>query len=128
MKWIAVCLFWAGSAVSSAACVLDATQLTPTEPVSADVFAKLEPIVVSKPFGLELTVCAPLSEDTEITVDAWMPAHQHGMNYVPSINALGEGQFAISNLVFHMPGIWQIRVAVEVEGAPSAYQLDIDVK
>lgn len=55
-------------------------------------------------FALELAVCpAP----GELLVDAWMPEHRHGMNYRPSVTALGDGRYRAEGLLFHMPGRWE---------------------
>jgi hypothetical protein len=59
---------------------------------------------VGEHFALELAVCpAP----DELRVDAWMPDHRHGMNYRPSVKALGGGRYRAEGLLFHMPGRWE---------------------
>ncbi len=59
---------------------------------------------VGEHFALELAVCpAP----GELLVDAWMPEHRHGMNYRPSVTALGGGRYRAEGLLFHMPGRWE---------------------
>lgn len=59
---------------------------------------------VGEHFTLELAVCpAP----DELRVDAWMPEHRHGMNYRPSVTALGGGRYRAEGLLFHMPGRWE---------------------
>ena len=55
-------------------------------------------------FALELAVCPAPSE---LRVDAWMPDHRHGMNYRPSLKALGGGRYRAEGLLFHMPGRWE---------------------
>jgi hypothetical protein len=57
-------------------------------------------------------VFAPGSPDTprgdvELSVDAAMPEHGHGMNRVPRIEA-GDGHFRAEGLLFHMPGKWEL--------------------
>ena len=60
-------------------------------------------------FGLEIAVCAKDggAGPAALRVDARMPAHQHGMNYRPKVAALGDGRFAASGLLLHMPGRWE---------------------
>ncbi|WP_428246933.1 hypothetical protein [Ferrovibrio sp.] len=67
---------------------------------------KSEPaqIKTGVPFALELAVCPAAAR---LSVDAHMPAHRHGMNYQPSIRAVGEGRFRAEGLVLHMPGEWE---------------------
>jgi YtkA-like len=75
-----------------------------------------QPIVVSRHFALEIVVCpkngAP--QPRSLAVDATMPAHRHGMNYKPAVNALAEGRYRAEGLMFHMPGRWEF--AFDVAG------------
>jgi len=45
--------------------------------------------------------------DLELSVDAAMPEHGHGMNRVPRIET-GDGHFRAEGLLFHMPGKWEL--------------------
>jgi len=42
-----------------------------------------------------------------LRVDARMPAHGHGMNYVAKVKAFGAGRYQADGLLFHMPGRWE---------------------
>lgn len=68
--------------------------------------AKIE---VGAHFAVLYSVCAktPAANPEQITVDAWMPEHRHGMNYKPSVRALGGGRYRAEGLLFHMPGRWE---------------------
>ena len=44
------------------------------------------------------------------------PAHRHGMNYRPSISALGGGRFRAEGLLFHMPGRWELVFELRADG------------
>jgi hypothetical protein len=64
-------------------------------------------------FALEFEVCpkaaAPLSPlPDQVRVDARMPAHGHGMNYRPTVQALGPGRWRAEGLLLHMPGRWEL--------------------
>ena len=84
--------------------------------------AGAEAIAVGRHFALELQVCP---EDTRLVrVDATMPEHRHGMNYRPSLAALGGGRWRAEGLMFHMPGRWQLRFDVVDAGGGSASLLD----
>jgi len=73
---------------------------------------------VGEHFALELAVCpAP----DELRVDAWMPAHRHGMNYRPSILALGGGRYRAEGLMFHMPGRWEFLFELRADGASERF-------
>ena len=49
-------------------------------------------IAVSRPFALLVTLCP--ADARLLRVDATMPEHRHGMNYRPSVQALGAQSFA----------------------------------
>lgn len=72
------------------------------------------PIAVGRHFVMLVQLC-PASA-TLAKVDATMPAHRHGMNYKPSIQALGPGRWRVEGLLFHMPGQWALRLDVQADG------------
>jgi hypothetical protein len=75
-------------------------------------------IPMGQHFSLELAVCAnagtPMPEN--MTVDAWMPAHRHGMNYKASIKEAPGGRYRAEGLMFHMPGRWELIFELRVAG------------
>ena len=46
-----------------------------------------------------------------------MPSHGHGMNYRPTVAALGGGRYRAEGLMFHMPGQWELTFIVQSAGA-----------
>lgn len=76
-------------------------------------------IAVARPFAITLRLCP--ADALLLRVDATMPAHRHGMNYRPSVQALGDGRWRAEGLLFHMPGQWQLRL--EVRGENGVVQL-----
>ena len=69
---------------------------------------------VGEHFVLEFAVCPP---PTAVRVDATMPEHRHGMNYRPTIAALGGGRYRAEGLMFHMAGRWELVFEVRSKGA-----------
>ena len=67
------------------------------------------PVPVGRHFALDIAVCAAPGSalPASLRVDADMPAHRHGMNYKPTVQALGDGRFVAEGLMFHMPGRWR---------------------
>ena len=69
-----------------------------------------DPVPVGRHFAIDIVVCpkgnVPLP--AELRVDATMPEHRHGMNYRPSIQSVGPGQYRAEGLLFHMPGRWEL--------------------
>lgn len=82
---------------------------------------------LSQPFELEVQFCGDLTPD-RIDVDAIMPAHQHGMNYVPNIEKLDAGVFAVEGMLFHMPGVWQVQVAAHSGDDVARFTYDLELK
>lgn len=73
-----------------------------------------EPIAVSRPFQLRVSICPANARLAR--VDATMPEHRHGMNYRPSVRPLGEGRWTVDGMLWHMSGRWELRFDVEAEG------------
>ncbi|MEM7407389.1 MAG: hypothetical protein AAF458_18975 [Pseudomonadota bacterium] len=52
----------------------------------------------------------------KLSVDAVMPAHGHGMNYTPPTVEVADEPVAVTGLLFHMPGRWQLRFKLRGDG------------
>ncbi|WP_300297502.1 hypothetical protein [Ferrovibrio sp.] len=67
------------------------------------------PIPLNAPFAFDIRLCdARMAELPRLVrVDAWMPAHRHGMNYAPSLTKLDWGHYRAEGLLLHMPGEWE---------------------
>lgn len=92
---------------------VDEMRLIPEVAGSIEGYAKLGGIGLSEPFDLDLTFCGGDAQAIRrIEVSAIMPAHQHGMNYAPLIVPKEDGQFKVSNMLFHMHGEWELQVSV----------------
>lgn len=83
---------------------------------------------VSQPFDMVLSFCGAGTPPATVEVDATMPAHQHGMNYAPTVEPLGSNQVAVRGMVFHMPGAWRIAVTAAGEDGPQHYALDVEIQ
>jgi hypothetical protein len=88
------------------------------------------PIAVGEHFALDVAACAKNGATTPelLRVDARMPAHRHGMNYVPRVRATAPGRWQADGLMFHMPGLWEFRIDLRAGGVTDRltydYQLD----
>lgn len=82
-------------------------------------FEPAEP-AVGEPFRLLLALCDPSGRPAEgrVTVSADMPAHGHGMDYVPSVRAAGPGLYRAEGLLLHMPGLWRFAVDLHRPAGP----------
>jgi hypothetical protein len=72
------------------------------------------PIAVGRAFAVEVRTC-PYSAML-VEVDATMPEHRHGMNYRAKLLPVAPGQWRVEGLVWHMPGRWQWRFELELDG------------
>lgn len=127
MKYFAVLLsiFWATQAL---ACADDenAQEMIAETATPLRAYANLAPGALSQPFDMQLRFCGDNIDAIErVEVEAIMPAHQHGMNYTPIVKALGPGRFSVSGMVFHMPGTWQVRLAVFGDVEPMFFSLEV---
>ena len=88
------------------------------------------PIPVGRHFVLDIALCAPAGQALPATlhVDATMPEHRHGMNYRPSVQALGGGLWRAEGLLWHMAGRWELRLDVEAAGATHALRQSVTLK
>lgn len=72
---------------------------------------------LGKMFAVQVQVCPANAVLTR--VNATMPEHQHGMNYRPSIERIGDakdGRWRADGLMFHMPGRWELRFDIQADG------------
>ena len=114
---------------AASACMEDGTQLQTTDTTAPAIYAQLDQISVSQPFGLRFTVCGVDDlQAATIMVDAWMPKHQHGMNYSPTVRSLGNGRYEVSNMLFNMPADWQLRISLPDASDSPPQVLHIEVK
>ena len=117
MRWIcAAVVVVAFMTASATACLLPSTAL---QQGAVQAVWKVEgaPIVVGKLFAVEVQVCP--AHAVLARVDATMPEHQHGMNYRPSVQRIGnakDGRWRADGLMFHMPGRWELRFDVQADG------------
>ena len=68
--------------------------------------------------GAEVVTCGKLGQEPvrEITIDATMPAHGHGMNYRPAATRTAPGHYRFTGLMLHMPGTWRVTIDLHQGG------------
>ncbi len=84
------------------------------------------PLSVGRHFALDIAACAGSGSapPASLRVDADMPAHRHGINYKPTVQALGDGRFVAAGLMFHMPGHWRL-LFYAPGGAPLTWEVTV---
>lgn len=83
---------------------------------------------LSAPFAMNITVCDAARQTEALTFDALMPAHRHGMNFTVDINKIADNRFEVANVVFHMPGLWEIRIEAQVAGQTYTYSAEVPLE
>ncbi|MBX3599769.1 MAG: hypothetical protein KF863_04050 [Rubrivivax sp.] len=126
---VAALLLAAGAAAlpTAAACTLpaDAGATLAEGPVQLAWRADPAP-AIGRGFALHLVVCP--ADARLVRVDATMPDHRHGMNYRPSVHALGEGRWRADGLLWHMGGRWELRFDVEAGGVRHSLRQDVPLR
>jgi len=59
----------------------------------------------------------------QLTVDAAMPAHHHGMNTKPKVSANPDGSFTVSGMMLHMAGQWDLYFDITRNGVTERAQV-----
>ena len=75
----------------------------------------LEPLAAANPLG-------PAWETLEVSFDATMPHHRHGMNVVPTVRRVGPREFEIEGIELFMEGEWLFAVDVRRGGLTERLQ------
>lgn len=93
-------------------------------------FRMLPSPAVGRHFGLAFAVCRPAgaAHPDSVAVDARMPSHGHGMNYRPTVAALGEGRYRAEGLMLHMPGVWELAFVVREAGTSERITYSLTLK
>ena len=99
-RWLLLALL----APAAQACELPGGAAQEVKSATSTILYRMAPLRVGEHFAVEFAVC-PAPE--AVKVDAWMPEHRHGMNYKPTIAALGGGRYRAEGLMFHMAGRWE---------------------
>ena len=92
-----------------------------------------ETIPWGEPFELEVWVLSTdgtprALSDVELTVDAAMPEHGHGMNRVPEVERTESGRFEVDGMLLHMPGRWELYFDVGEGALTERAQIEVELE
>ena len=62
-----------------------------------------------------------------IGVQPWMPGHGHGTPEVPTVEDNGDGTYRVANILYTMPGTWELRLSLELDGVSDAVVFTLEV-
>jgi len=82
--------------------------------------SRLQPLAINQihawVFHVE-TATGEVANDATISVTGGMPNHDHGLPTSPRMTqSLGEGNYLLEGMRFHMAGLWEITVIIEAGG------------
>ncbi|MEM8649851.1 MAG: hypothetical protein AAGF54_04915 [Pseudomonadota bacterium] len=106
-------------------------RLTGTDdaPWRVQVLLKPKDIPLNAPFDAVVILCSqPEMLPSQVTVDATMPAHKHGMNYDPEVTRVDGHRYEVKNLVFHMPGTWRLEVTAYEGDKPHRFTHEVPIQ
>lgn len=124
IRWVVSFLVSSSAAI---ACEPTGQFLSSDTQNAPEVQMAVDEIPLAKPFSILISICDETSV-SEMRVDAVMPAHQHGMNYTSKVTAMGDGMFRVDDMLFHMPGSWELQVDIDFNGQLVSYTSDIVLK
>jgi hypothetical protein len=82
--------------------------------------AEITPIPINQMLQWTLHVedaAGQLVEDAQIAVAGDMPQHGHGLPTLPQVTRyLGDGDYLVEGLKFHMPGWWVVDFQIQANG------------
>lgn len=90
------------------------------------------PIPVNELFEIEVRVFSDPAMRTpatgvQVSVDAGMPEHGHGMNLAPKTSRVREGIFRAEGMLFHMPGRWELYIDVRGEAGADRAAFEVTI-
>ncbi|MFP4598508.1 MAG: FixH family protein [Persicimonas sp.] len=66
--------------------------------------------------------------DATITVEPWMPGHGHGSPETPSVTETSAGNYHVTNIVYSMPGTWDLRIDVDTDEVSDRFVVTYEVE
>ena len=125
-------LLVAMSVQAHASCTSDTViQMSGEHDVPWSIAVDIHPdtVLLNQPFDATIHICSKSGDlPDQLKVDATMPAHNHGMNYNPKMSRLADRQYKVENLLFHMPGIWELEVTTLDNGVPHRFTHDLKIQ
>jgi hypothetical protein len=106
-------------------------QLSDAESYRISFSSQLEPIVINRMHNWVVhieTAEGEWVEDAEIAVSGGMPAHRHGLPTSPQMTKyLGDGNYLIEGMRFHMNGSWQVTIAISTHGKSDTVTFEFEL-
>lgn len=93
--------------------------------------SKLQPITINRIHNwvvhVETSDGSPV-DDAMVTLIGGMPGHDHGLPTMPlATQYLGDGDYLVEGMKFHMNGWWQITISITVESSYDSVTFDLQL-
>jgi len=91
----------------------------------------LQPVAINRMHSwvvhVETAEGSPVA-NASVTLIGGMPDHDHGLPTVPrSTQYLGEGDYLVEGIKFHMNGRWEITISIEAEGGSDVVTFELQL-
>ena len=74
------------------------------------------------------TTAGAVVGNAQIGVSGGMPVHDHGLPTAPRMTAyLGDGNYLVEGMKFHMNGLWQVTLTISVDGVEEQVTFDLEL-
>jgi nitrogen fixation protein FixH len=67
-------------------------------------------------------------DGAQFAIELWMPAHGHGGSSVPTVTERGGGKYESDDLIFTMPGEWEVRILVDAGERHDAFVFEREAR
>ncbi len=108
------------------------TRLTEQGMYEVSYTAQVSPVPVNQMLTWTLhveTAAGQVVENATITVDGDMPQHGHGLPTRPQVTRyLGNGDYVVEGLKFHMPGWWVMDFVITKDGQSDQVHFNMQLK
>lgn len=98
----------------------DESWLTRSGYYRVSIESRLQPLVINTIHEWVVHVETPAGEpvhEAQVSITGGMPAHNHGLPTSPAMIAeLGNGDYLLAGMRFHMRGYWELLVTVDAGG------------
>jgi len=92
--------------------------------------SQLDPITINQMHSWTLHITAADGSavpDAELAIAGGMPEHNHGLATAPDFEPLGDGDYMLQGLRFHMMGYWELELTVSANGVKDTVIIPLEL-
>lgn len=96
-----------------------------------EIYSQLSPIVINQIHSWHIRVLDRNGEKQileNLDVFGGMPEHDHGLPTQPVVTThLDNGDYLLEGVRFHMQGLWQLQIELQLNGVPDTAIIDFNL-